>query len=375
MALTAGTKLGPYEIVAAAGAGGMGEVYRARDTRLGRDVAIKVLPSHLSSNSDLRQRFEREAKAISSLNHPHICTLYDVGRQEGIDFLVMEFVEGETLGHRVERGALPVEQVIPDRIQEWAMRIAITRRVSPAFARCELTHLARTPIDLRRAAEQHERYEECLRGLGCEVLSLAAEPELPDSVFVEDAALVLEEAAVLTRPGAESRRGETESLARALAPYRKLLRIEAPGTLDGGDVLRLGRRLYAGRTSRSNREGIAQLATLVAPYGYTVVPVEVRGCLHLKTAVTQVAENTLLINSRMVERASFGAAEFVEVDPGEPHAGNALLLDQTVVYPAANEKTRRRLEERGIKVAALDVSEVLKAEGGVTCCSLVFSTV
>jgi dimethylargininase len=252
------------------------------------------------------------------------------------------------------------------------MRIAITRKVSPAMANCELTHLERSPLDVRRAAQQHESYEECLRGLGCDVRRLPEEPELPDSVFVEDAAVVLDEVALVTRPGAESRQAETESLARALTPYRTLLRIEAPGTLDGGDVLLFGRTIYVGRTSRTNDAGIAQLAKLLGPHGYRVVPVEVKHCLHLKTAVTQVAENTLLINPRMVERRVFGAMDFVEVDPAEPHAGNALLLDQTVIYPAAHEKTRRRLEERGIKVAAVDVSEMLKAEGGVTCCSLVF---
>src|SRR6266699_3277015 len=110
MALTAGTKLGPYEIQSALGAGGMGEVYRARDTRLERTVAIKVLPSHLSANPDLKQRFEREARALSSLSHPHICTLHDVGSQDGIDYLVMEGVEGETLAKRLEKGALPLEQ-------------------------------------------------------------------------------------------------------------------------------------------------------------------------------------------------------------------------------------------------------------------------
>src|SRR5438876_4192213 len=112
MALTNGTKLGPYEIVAPLGSGGMGEVYRARDTRLGRIVAVKILPSHLSDNSTLRQRFEQEAKAISSLNHPHICILHDVGHQDGTDFLVMEYLEGETLAKLLEKGPLPLAQVL-----------------------------------------------------------------------------------------------------------------------------------------------------------------------------------------------------------------------------------------------------------------------
>ena len=117
MALTNGTKLGPYEIVAPLGAGGMGVVYRARDTRLERTVAIKILPPHLSSDPNLRQRFEHEAKTISSLNHPHICTLYDVGQQDGIDFLVMEYLEGETLAARLAKGPLPLDQVLKYGVQ------------------------------------------------------------------------------------------------------------------------------------------------------------------------------------------------------------------------------------------------------------------
>src|SRR3990172_9289069 len=112
MPLTPGTKLGPYEILSPLGAGGMGEVYKAQDTRLERTVAIKVLPAHLSDDDDLRQRFDREARAVSSLNHPHICTLYDIGREGGVDFLVMEFIEGESLGKRLEKGPLPLADAV-----------------------------------------------------------------------------------------------------------------------------------------------------------------------------------------------------------------------------------------------------------------------
>ena len=112
MPLNTGTKLGPYEIVGALGAGGMGEVYRARDTRLDRTVAVKVLSTQLGDRPDLRKRFEREARTISKLTHPHICTLYDIGEQEGVDFLVMEYMEGETLGQRLQRGPLPIEQTL-----------------------------------------------------------------------------------------------------------------------------------------------------------------------------------------------------------------------------------------------------------------------
>src|SRR5262245_36628748 len=112
MPLELGTKLSHYEIVAPLGAGGMGEVYRARDVRLDRSVAIKVLPARFAANAEVRQRFEREAKAVSSLNHPHICTLHDVGSENGVDFLVMELVEGETLAERLKRGALPIDPAL-----------------------------------------------------------------------------------------------------------------------------------------------------------------------------------------------------------------------------------------------------------------------
>ena len=133
MPLQPGTTLGPYEILSPIGAGGMGEVYKARDTRLDRTVAIKVLPEHVASDPDLKQRFEREAKTISSLNHPHICTLYDIGNQDGIDFLVMEYLEGDTLAQWLEKGALPLDQALTVAIEiadalDKAHRQGITHR-------------------------------------------------------------------------------------------------------------------------------------------------------------------------------------------------------------------------------------------------------
>lgn len=156
------------------------------------------------------------------------------------------------------------------------MRIALTRDVSPAMPRCELSHLARTPIDLAQAAAQHVAYERCLMELGCRVLRLPADDSMPDAVFIEDTAVVVPELAVVTRPGAASRRGETVAVASALAAHRTLARIETPGTLDGGDVLQIGRTLYVGRAARSNADGIAQLARLLAPFDYRVIPVETR---------------------------------------------------------------------------------------------------
>ena len=252
--------------------------------------------------------------------------------------------------------------------------IAVTREVSAALERCELSYQPRMPIDVALARRQHRAYREALETLGCRVVALPELPEQADSVFVEDTAVVLEEIAVITRPGAESRRVETESMARALADYRELVAIAAPGTLDGGDVLRIGHTLYVGQSGRSNREGTDQLAKAAAPYGYKVVPVKLHGCLHLKTAATQVAPGLLLINPAWVDPRSFDEVDFLEVDPAEPHAANAVWLPGGVIYPRSFPRTRERLAGRRVPVVMVDMSETEKAEGGVTCCSLIFRT-
>ena len=264
------------------------------------------------------------------------------------------------------------------------MRIALTRPVSAGIGRCELTHLDRQPIDLHLARAQHRQYEEALAALGCRVERLPEEPDLPDAVFCEDAAIVLDELAIITRPGAASRRPETHTVARALERYRPLAAIEPPGTLDGGDVLCVGpdassgpdeasgRTLYVGLSQRSNRAAVEQMRALLSPLGYAVRGVPVRGCLHLKSAVTQVADHVLLINRDWVDGDRFDGWDRVDVDPSEPYAANALWLDGTAIVAAAYPRTRERLEARGIPVHAVDLSELAKAEGAVTCCSLVF---
>jgi dimethylargininase len=251
------------------------------------------------------------------------------------------------------------------------MTIAITRAVSPSLARCELTHLAREPIDPTRAAAQHTYYERCLAKLGVDVVRLPPEPGLPDSVFVEDTAIVLDEMAIITRPGAASRHPETAAVADALRSYRDLAFIVAPGTVDGGDVLTVGRQVYVGLSSRTSASGVEQLRQILAPLGYLLTALAVNGCLHLKSAVTQVAPDTLLINRDWVDDGAFPGMRFVAVDPTEPHAANALTIGDAVVFPAAFERTRDRLHELGITVLPVDVSELAKAEGGVTCCSLI----
>jgi len=250
--------------------------------------------------------------------------------------------------------------------------IAITRPVSASLARCELTHLSREPIDVPRARAQHASYERLLGSLGVSVVRADSAPELPDAVFIEDTAIVLDEIAVLTRPGAVSRREETASVAALLESYRTLRAMTAPATLDGGDVLRCGRTLYAGRSGRTNDAGIAQLGSLVAPFGYEVVPVSFSGCLHLKSAVTALADDLLLVNPEWVSPDAFPAQQALFVDDGEPYAANALRVGDAVVFPARFPRTRARLIERGLRVAEIACDELAKAEGALTCCSLLF---
>ena len=245
--------------------------------------------------------------------------------------------------------------------------IAITRDVSPSIASAELTHLQRVPIDYERAREQHEEYRALLTSLGCDVISLPADPAHPDCVFIEDTAIVLEDLAVITRPGAESRRGEVDVVARELVKHRRLVQIAPPATLDGGDVLVLGERIYVGMSSRSNEEAVGQLRRLT---GREVIGVAVRGALHLKTAITRVSRDALLVNRQWIDVAPFAGWTMIDIDPAEPFAANAVWLGERVIHAAAFPGTRARLEGHGIAVHTVHADELAKAEGGVTCCSL-----
>jgi len=252
------------------------------------------------------------------------------------------------------------------------MLTAITRGVSPALPQCELSFIPRQPIDLLKARAEHHAYEQLLRELGVRVISLPPEADLPDSMFVEDPALVLDELAVIFPLGTESRRLEARAIAAALGPFRKLAHVRLPGTLEGGDVLRVGKKLFVGLTRRSNADGIAQLSLMLRPFGYAVVGVPVTGCLHLKSAVTALDEHTLLANRRWFDSSLFEGYHWVDVDPSEQHAANALAVCGSVVFPASFPLTRSRIAARGLAVTSIDIAELQKAESGLTCSSLIF---
>lgn len=252
------------------------------------------------------------------------------------------------------------------------MTTAITRAVSPSILQCELSHIERRPIDFAKAAAQHEAYERVLAELGASVISLPAVPDLPDSVFVEDPAIVLDEVAILTRMGAESRRRETESLAEALARFRPLRWIQEPATLEGGDVMRIGRRLYVGASARTNAAGIDQLRRELEPFGYSVTAVEVRRCLHLKSAVTYLGDGAVLIHREMIDTAPLRDYRMIDVSAGEPWAANTLTLGGVTLIPSSFPATAAILQSAGWQVRPIDISELQKAEAGLTCSSLIF---
>jgi dimethylargininase len=249
---------------------------------------------------------------------------------------------------------------------------AITRKVSSALANCELSFIERKPFDMDKARRQHQAYEALLEKLGARVISLPEEPDLPDAMFVEDPAVVLDEIAVVCSLGTESRRKEAPSIAKALEKYRPLAHIKLPGTLEGGDVLRLGKKVFVGLTARSNPEGIRQFAVILGHYGYEVTAVRVTGCLHLKSAVTALGRDTLLGNRRWFDANRLPGFAWVDVDPAELHAGNALAIGDAVIFPASFRKTEAHIKARGFNVIPLEIGELQKAESGLTCSSLLF---
>ena len=253
------------------------------------------------------------------------------------------------------------------------MLTAITREVSATISDCELSFHARQPIDFAKAVAQHKAYQDCLAELGVRIVSLPAEPELPDAVFVEDAAVIVDEVAVISIVGAPSRRPETRSLANALSSYRPITFLREPATLDGGDVLRVGRRVFAGLSQRTNREAFSQLRDLLQAFDYDVQPVDVKGCLHLKSACSYVGNEMILINRALIDAEQFRGFELLDVPDEEPGAANALLIEDVVIIAASFPKTRALLEQRGVRVRTIDLSELQKAEAGVTCCSLIFN--
>jgi dimethylargininase len=252
------------------------------------------------------------------------------------------------------------------------MLTALTRAVSRSLASCELTWLPREVIDLDLANEQHKQYEQSLAAMGIRVISLPEQPEMPDAVFVEDPLLVFDEIAIVTRMGSPSRRAESASLAEAIAPFRSVRTLLEPATLEGGDVMCIGRDVFVGLSSRTNEAGVEQLIRQLQPFGYRVRPVEVRGCLHLKSACCSMGDGKILANSAWLDIAPLRDYQIVEVAPDEPGAANILRIGDTSFMPAAFPLTQEIVRNEGLAVRTVDISELMKAEAAITCSSVIF---
>jgi dimethylargininase len=237
----------------------------------------------------------------------------------------------------------------------------------------ERTFVDDQPIDLALARRQHDAYQDALRVCGAEVLTLDVNAGMPDCVFVEDTALVLDEVGVMMSPGAESRRGEPAGIEPVLRRYRTIERISLPATIDGGDVVVSGRDVFVGRSPRTNHAGVAALREILAPHGYIVDAIPVHGCLHLKTACSALPDGRYLVNADWIDVSPLPSNQLVHVPASEPWAGDVLVIGESIIVSDAFPETIGLLADQGWRVVPVSVSEFAKAEGGVTCLSLVFS--
>jgi dimethylargininase len=253
------------------------------------------------------------------------------------------------------------------------MLTAVTRGVSASIGGCVLTYVERERIDAALADRQHAAYKRCLEEMGFQVESLPPLHDAPDAVFIQDTAVVVEDVAVVASMGAECRRAEVPGVADFLSKHRTLLRLKPPATLEGGDVVRIGRTLYVGLSGRTNAAGVEQLRLLLEPYDYQVRPVEVRRCLHLSTGCSYLGEDFVLINRAWVDAAPFEGFRVLDVDEAEPWAANTIAEGNRVLVPSAFPRTRALVEALGFRVVSTDISELHKAEGALTCMSLIFN--
>jgi dimethylargininase len=253
--------------------------------------------------------------------------------------------------------------------------LALTHFPSPYMEQCQLTHVERAPIDHALATRQHAEYCRVLRDCGARVVTLDNHRHLPDCAFVEDTAVVLDEIAILTPMGTAARRTEPGGIEPELRKYRPVERIELPATVEGGDVLRVGRTLFVGLSSRTNRAGIEALDSIVRRHGYTVVAVPVTGCLHLKTACTALDDMRLLVNPAWLEVRPLLGFELIRVPEEEPWAANTARVGGSTCLAAGQPRTADRIDRLGFDVRAIDLSEFAKAEGGVTCLSILLNEI
>ena len=250
------------------------------------------------------------------------------------------------------------------------MLTAITRKPAQSVNDCELSFSEKQKVNYEVACEQHDSYEQILRELGCRVVTLPAKDEFPDSVFVEDTAVVFDEIAILCSPGAESRRGEVDSIESVLSEYRETARIRPPAFIDGGDVLTVGKTIFIGNSGRTNRAGFEAFSTIAGRFDYSSKRVKVDGVLHLKSAVSALDDETVLLNSDWLDVAHFKDFKILEVR--EELAADHLRLGENLVASSSYPYTLQVVRDAGYHVTEVEISEFEKMEAAVTCMSLVF---
>ncbi len=249
---------------------------------------------------------------------------------------------------------------------------AIVRRPGKNFAQGLTSAVGLEPPVYHLMVQQHEAYVAALKSIGLGVIMLESLPDYPDAHFVEDTAVVTGDIAIITRPGADARQGEVESMSTVLAAYRKIERIHPPGTVDGGDVLQIANHFFIGLSERTNPEGAAQLGGILESYGSTYSTVSVEAGLHFKSSVNYVGKNTLLITEDFTGNAQFEGYDTLIVNNEESYAANTLFINDHLLVPRGYPDTRKKLEVLGFKIIELDTSEVRKMDGGLTCMSLRF---
>ena len=249
---------------------------------------------------------------------------------------------------------------------------AITRMPGRNFADGITTEIKTDPPDYNIMLKQHAAYVETLRSIGLDVIVLDPLPDHPDAHFVEDTAVVTADVAVITNPGADARKGEEESIARVLGEYRKIERIHAPGTVDGGDVLQVGNHFFIGESERTNKEGAGQLGRILQKYKNTWTTVPVGVGLHFKSSVNHAGGNTLLVTEDFANQKELDGYDKIRVDMAESYAANTLFVNGHLLMPSGFSDTRKKLEVLGFTIIELETSEVRKMDGGLTCMSIRF---
>lgn len=249
---------------------------------------------------------------------------------------------------------------------------AIVRDVPESFNRCVSNSNTYDDIDTELAKLQHQQYCKTLSLLGINLIRLDTDDSLPDCCFTEDTAVIIDDLAIITSPGIESRVAETIALEKTLALYKGIFRISQPGTIEGGDVLRIERTLYIGISSRTNSEGIRQMAAILEPRGYCIVPVEIRNTLHLKSVCTYLGNGLIIVAEGYFDLNIFSGFEKIIVPEEEAYCANCLSVNRRVIIPKGFPKTKELLEEKGLLVIELEMSEFRKADGALTCLSVIF---